>query len=475
MFDDEDDMSDSIFDDAVSRFERLVSQNISSFFDEEEFVAIASNYISSFDEEMAERAIEMGLNIYPNSFDLKFKKAEFLYTFNYIDDALSLISELELVNPNNPELYFLRGELKYFKLEHEEALNDFRKSIEYCGDDITSQLENIVSLLIDYKDYKVAIPFLEQLCELHPNDSKVFDKIALCYLSTGRLEESTEYYQKSIDIDPLNERTWGYLGEAYNMRNLNDEALEAFDYAISIDPEFVEAISGKVDVLLKMEKSEEAIEVYSELIDRNPNVALYYVGLGDLYMDLKKSRQALNSFKKAIKIDPENCEANSAMGSYLMSKHRTKEAIPFLAQAVISNNLNVEYWIVLGCAHEENSDHKKALASFLRAHTLAPNEIEPYMLVLNTYIYLQEFDKGIEFMKENEIFFHDNSRALASKALLYFLSQNKNELIETLKILGKKNIEIVKSFFMVVQSLVDDSSEVDEIRNLLKDNTDFTI
>lgn len=475
MFDDEDDMSEDNLEDAIGRFERLVGQNISSFFDEEEFVAIATNYISSFDEEMAERAIEMGLNIYPNSFDLKFKKAEFLYTFNYTDEAISLISELELINPNNPDLYFLRGELKYFKQEREEALCNFKKAIEFSGDDDTFQLENVITLLLDCKDYKVAIPFLEQLCELSPKDSKVIDKIAMCYLSIGRLEEATTYYQKSIDIDPLNEKTWGNLGEAYNMRKLYDEAIDAFDYAISIDPEFVGAISGKVDVLFKMERFDEAIEVYSELIDRNPNVAMYYVGLGDLYMDLKKYRLALNSFKKAIKIEPDNCEANSAMGSYLMSKHKTKEAIPFLTKAVINNNLNFEYWIVLGCAHEENGDHKKALSSFLRAHSLAPTEIEPYMFVLNTYIYLQEFDKGIEFMKNYDMFFPDNSRALASKALLYFLSQNKVELIETLKVLGKKNVEIVKSFFMVVRSLAEDQAEVDEILNLLKDNSDFSI
>ncbi|MBK7816200.1 MAG: hypothetical protein IPJ60_00825 [Sphingobacteriaceae bacterium] len=107
-FDDEG-MNDKEFEEILKRFENMINNGESSFFDADELEEVIEYYMQWLNYEMAKKAIDYGIAHYPFSSILKIKKAQYLSTQHFTHEALNMLNEIEQIENSNFDLYMTRG------------------------------------------------------------------------------------------------------------------------------------------------------------------------------------------------------------------------------------------------------------------------------------------------------------------------------------------------------------------------------
>ena len=127
-------------------------------------------------------------------------------------------------------------------------------------------------------------------------EEKLYAGIAACYCQLGEYENSIEYYNKSLEIEPANFEAWVNLGVSYRKTGDRDKAMECYEKALEYDPE------------------------------NNASVPLY-TSLGSIYIELDKPMSAINYLEKARELYPEKADIHAYLAiAYKMAFEPEKSA-----------------------------------------------------------------------------------------------------------------------------------------------------
>src|SRR5690554_6200112 len=221
---------------AVNRFEKMLSNNQNYFFDVEEFEDLINYYLDINDHEKAEKALNFSLNQHPDSVTLKIKLAEFLASTYKPNKALEILSSVEHIEPFNPDIHIIKGQIYNQIRQHNKAIEAYNKALKFITDSnekntlkmqIAFEYENLLQL-----DKAIAI-FKEILKENPENETVLYD-IAFCYNLNDANEESIRFLNEFLDENPYSFVAWYNLGVCYHNAELYEKSVEAHDFAITI-------------------------------------------------------------------------------------------------------------------------------------------------------------------------------------------------------------------------------------------------
>ena len=137
---------------------------------------------------------------------------------------------------------------------------------------------------------------------MEPLDAPTYQLMGNGYERAGQFETAIAYYQKAIDINPVDALTRQNLAQCYNnygvtLRNREkwDEAIDAYRNALRLMPtlhiartNLSDAFTRKATAHSQAGELEEAVQVYLELQKLHPHEMHIRNLLGELY--LKKRR-----------------------------------------------------------------------------------------------------------------------------------------------------------------------------------------
>jgi tetratricopeptide (TPR) repeat protein len=174
---------------------------------------------------------------------------------------------------------------------------------------------------------------LQKIAEGHLKDKRKYDERAELFmgrgaanLSVGNYEESLNFFDNAIRIEPNYSAAYNNKGNALQNLGRIDEAMDCYNKAIDIDPNEPLFWYNKACLLDSTERVEEAIESYLQTIKLNPqhigalnNISICYARMGDynyafIYLD------------NALKINPEDKDATTNMINVLYALEREEEA-----------------------------------------------------------------------------------------------------------------------------------------------------
>ncbi|MCM8802171.1 MAG: tetratricopeptide repeat protein, partial [Candidatus Omnitrophica bacterium] len=253
----------------------------------------------------------------------------------------------------NDEIKFYKKSLKYFP--------DSKRIIHNYG----------VMLMMNGK-YKEALSEFKKLEKVISNReelSKATIGIGKCYFMLGNYEESMKYYNKTIELDPLNFDALTSLALIYERRGDIEKSLNYLLKAYKINP-------------------------YS-----SPTLYL----IGKIYFDKKQYDIAERIFIKAIEIEPEEGIYWNKLGMIYYNKSEFDKSLYCFENAYKFNNKDLAIILNLARNYQKVGRHNHAIFYFNKAFQINP-ETKENIYILNDYaISLNEIgekEKAIEILNK---------------------------------------------------------------------------
>jgi len=215
----------------AKKFEEMIENNDSVYFDSEELEDIIIYYLEIGDISYAELAVNHAMRLHSSSLEIKTKKLEVLLELEQYIPAKEIIRELESYGMESTD--FLVCCAKYYS-----NLGNARKSIEFCEQALTLEEEenflhnfiadeyaNLEDPFNALKHYKLALKYDSE-------DDYALENIMMCHNQLNLHAEALEFLNSYLDKYPFSETAWYEYGQYFFNKKNYEEAIRGFDYLL---------------------------------------------------------------------------------------------------------------------------------------------------------------------------------------------------------------------------------------------------
>jgi tetratricopeptide (TPR) repeat protein len=442
----------------------MLKTNNIYFFDLSEFEDIIVHYLDTGKIALAKKAIKLGLEQHPQSLDLKLLMVETYLVENEIEKASKLLKKIEVIAPQNEEVFIQKATINSKKGLHEEAIVNLQKALSYSDDkiDIWSLMGMEYLYLEDFKNARINFT---NCIEADYEDYSALYNIVYCFDMQKQHEEALKYLNSYIDINPFCEVAWHQLGRQHFVLENYKEALKAFDYAVLIDESFLGGYLEKAKTLEQLNNFQEAIDNYLITLELDDPTAFAYLRIGECYEKLEKLDAAVSYYKKAVHEDPLLDKAWILLSNVYFDQENYQKAAYYLSKALKIDEDNALYWRRYAEINLRLSFFKKAVIGFNSCLELGDTSPEIYMGLTDVLSFLGEFNEALKVMlKAQKTYQHFAELEYRFVGLFFLL--DKKEYAFTHLINGMR---IDYEYHMILSELYPTVYENEKIQKLLID------
>jgi tetratricopeptide (TPR) repeat protein len=384
----------------ASRFESMIQGGEGEYFDAEEFEILIDYYQHSFNTDKSRLALDIAMQQHPFSSGLKIKQARQLATENNFLMALDILTDLELSEPNNPEIIMTRGTIYSMMMEFKKAIEEYKNALQLVDEE---ELEDIYSTIaFEYENlgqYGDALIFLKKALSKSPESEPLLFEIGLCYEVDQRLADAVFFFNSHLEKYPYSLAAWFNLGLAYQHLEQYEKAIDSFEYVLAIDHKYMAAYMSMGQAYAGLENYTKAIEVYRESFEIEKPEALTYYNIGECYEKMQDYRPALINYRKAIDLDEELADPWAGIGVIFDEEGNTKTAVRYLENACQLDPLNTEFLLILAELYIKSEAYDKATSCFIKMEEIDPSD--PYLWVehANMYVVKGEYETAVNLLK----------------------------------------------------------------------------
>ncbi|MBI3133769.1 MAG: tetratricopeptide repeat protein [Bacteroidetes bacterium] len=361
MFDDEDEeeLFDAHFHAELERYEKMIRNRESYYFDPEVLEQIIDHFIVKNQVKNGLNAIDFAKSQHPHNLVYDLRKAQIFSTTGKLKESLLILQALEKTDTLNPEIYITKASVFSQLRDHEKAIKYFEKAIEVSGEFEMEEVDDIrFDLALEYEnvqDYSSAIRELTKILENTPDNEAAIYEIAYCYERTGNFDQCIEFYNKYIDNNPYSFTAWYNLGNIYFLKNNIEKAIWAYDYAIVINEDFSSAHFNMGNTYMQTGEYAKAVESYRRCIEIDGEEALTLSYLAEAYERLERYDEALYYYERSKELNPELAEPWIGIGIIKEVQGSYPDATAFIKHAVSIQPENANYRLVLAeCLYKNN-------------------------------------------------------------------------------------------------------------------------
>src|SRR6187397_456814 len=381
----------------VQLFEKLRSGTSSVFLEEEAFEKIIDYYDDQENSLRAMEAADIGIEYFPFSSSLLFKKADLLLASRKYNEALSILEKAELLDANDLNLYILKTDAYLALDKQEKAVSLLEEAITHFeGEEKIELLFELADVYDDYEEFDKVFDCLMLILKEEPTNEEALYKICFWTDFTGRNEESIRLHQKIIDEFPYNELAWFNLAAAYQGIKLYEKALDAYQYAIVINEKFDYAYRNMGDAYIRLKKYKEAIEVLQKVLELTKPEALIYEALGFCYDRLHNNGQARFYYRKASHITPEDSKLYYKIACTYFNEGQWEAAAKQLETALKFQRHQLEYNLLMGECKMQQGFYKDAIQYFSAIVTTRPKNKKGWEALVRCLYKAEYFEEAKE-------------------------------------------------------------------------------
>lgn len=418
---------------SVKRFEDMLLQQKSLFFDVSEFEDIIDYYNSKNNLSRSLEAAKYGLEQHPASASLLVSCAQLYVSIHKPQEALRYLQLAESFEPFNIELFYTKASIFSQLRKSDKAIEQYKKALEHAED--FEKEDIMLQLAFEYENIEKhadAIDCLQEVLQKNPENETALYELGFCYDYSNKIEIGKQYFEGFVDQHPYSYIGWFNLGITLGKLELFEKAVECYDFAIAIKEDFSSAYFNKAHCYSQGGNYIEALKCFNETLQFDKEDSLCYYYMGECYEKLEEFERAIHFYKKAIALDEYLADAWLGTGSCYFELGRDIDSISFIKKAIELDELNPDYYYLLGEVEAHSESFGDALQAFEKVLDLEPNNETILIDLANTSEELNDSEAAMNYFCQGV---HDQP-------------ENGKLLFNFVAFLLKKGDEINASFYL---------------------------
>jgi tetratricopeptide (TPR) repeat protein len=391
-----DNNNNSKLQELVAQYQLLKNGQSHDFLDEEAFEQIVDFFSDKDDMLEAQTAVTIGLQQFPYSAELMFKKADMLIANRKFNTALRILEEASIYDTNNISLYILKIDALLGLEKLNNAIEVFESSLtKFEGEEKVELLFEIADVFDDYEHFDRIFDCLRAILEVQPTNDEALYKICFWADFTGRLEESIRIHLNIIDNYPYNEIAWFNLAAAYQSLKLYEKAIDAYLYATAIDEKFDFAYRNLGDAYLRLKQYNNAIEALQKVLELGRPEDVIYEAIAHCYHKLGNTMQARVNYKKALAFNDNDATIHYKVATTYIADRKWQKAIYHLEVALRFNKNSKAFNLAMGECKMQLLQYQEALHFFGNVIKNKPSNVAGWQYFLLCLIETEEFEAAL--------------------------------------------------------------------------------
>ncbi|MBS7230074.1 tetratricopeptide repeat protein [Flavobacterium psychroterrae] len=290
-----------------------------------------------------------------------YNKAEALSKLKRNDEAIAVISEGIINNPNKEVLYHKRYQIYRELKQKDKSFEDLKKAYS-----------------------------------INPNEGDVLFDMGSYYSEDNRMDDAIKCYHKCISLNNNLTGAYNNLANIYKENKLKSDSAEFYyKKAIEILPSEASFYYNFASYYKNIGKYDEAIKLYKKTVELNPNLSSAYKNMGIVYSLMKETDEAIKSVHEALKIDSDDGN-NALLASLYFDKLDYENTIVYATKALRIDKKRISTNEVLNMravSRQILGDYKNALYDYLEIFSsYNPAEKKEAASILSNigYCYLED-------------------------------------------------------------------------------------
>lgn len=170
------------------------------------------------------------------------QQGNLLYKEKKFDEALTAYQQFLAKNPEFYQLHFNIANCFKEKREYDTAITEYKKVLEKTKDDEKGKelkakaLAAIGEVYLQKEDRKTASEYFKKSIEMNPADEILAYNVAEIYFAGNKVDEAIEYYKMAAKIKPNWSEPYLKIGYAYMNQGKFKEAIDSLNTFLKMDP-----------------------------------------------------------------------------------------------------------------------------------------------------------------------------------------------------------------------------------------------
>ncbi len=306
--------------------------------------------------------------------------------------ALRLSQELARAHPSDPRAWTLQGIALQALGQTQESLRAFKHALQIDPNNLAA-LEAAAQLEFQASSPE-ALPFLEKLLTLNPDDETAHAMTAALAFQRKDCATCVAHYQKSPQLVANEIPALSQLGACLVHLNRPEEALSAYQRIAELRPQDPEALYYLGLAQYGAHHYDDAIRVLLPLTEDGPDkqktAALNLIAA--VYEDDQQTPAAVTALQKAIALDPANTDNYLDLATISLDHGAYKLGVDVLNAGLHAVPESARLYLERGVLEVQLQQFDEANADFRKAAALNP--LQNYSSVALGISLLQENKPG---------------------------------------------------------------------------------
>ncbi|MDO9154084.1 MAG: tetratricopeptide repeat protein [Paludibacter sp.] len=386
---------DDDFNDTVKRYENFLTGTATGYFDVEELETIVDYYLRKGRTKDGAKALELGLQLHPQSAALQTKRAKIYLAVGDFKKAFRLLDSL--AENDDYELQLLKIEALIKLSREKEAQLLCNSLIKNANDDIDNVCLDIAYIYFGLLNFETSLIYLLKGDEFNKKNIDLLFELAFCYEQIAENEKAIEAYNRIIDVDPFMPEAWFNLGQMYFSIPDYNNALNAYEFSLSLNEHDSLANLQKAHTHFQLGQYEKAIQGYKEFEKYAFEAWQAKLFIGESYEKMEKFDVAVDYYKQALLINPDNFDALTGIGICYLEQEKYALSIEFINKAIEINDEASEAWVYLAEGLIGVNDNENALQAYLKSISIDPEQPDTIMAIANIYMDKDEHQTALMY------------------------------------------------------------------------------
>lgn len=383
----------------VLAFEKQKDGNM-QYFDVDQLEVIADYYLEVYDVEGLNAAVAFGEQLFPASSSIRLRKAHLLSVQGQYPQALAILRELETTEPDNTDVNYALGAIYGIMGKSDMAIENYLKAAS-DGYQLDMIYGNVGDEYFKKGDAEKAIEYYHKSIDVNPEEERSMYNLACTLDEQGRDEEAEAYFSQLVSDHPYSKCAWYCLGSVYSWLQLYEKAADAFEYAIAIDKTMFNAYLGLSENYRRMGDMSRAVQALHDSLPYADDRPYVVYSIGRLYLEMGNCHTASTYFHDALKEDPAFALAWNDLGRCSERLGYVDEAAGYYRRAIDLDPDSDEHWVCLADLYMSTERYAEAAALLESARTEAVNRFMFDSRLLYCYFKLGRRNKLFALLQQD--------------------------------------------------------------------------